>query len=236
MSILVSLGLSALSFFNVKVIEPAKEFFPEKQEMTENYHVQHASYYYSTKGELLKSENNNSNEDEFYVKINPKLTIKIDIEGGSSSFMGKEIGYLARILSAESLTYVKNGKAQAISMFARVCIAESIRNRKESQFGFFSKYNTYRDVIIHTGYAVYAKEFKYTKKWIANPIAKKRFVEEVLPIAVFEYFNKTNFTDGATGFITPAKLSKEKYLAFQKRILIQIMGIDPYYEFTFWKY
>jgi len=121
-------------------------------------------------------------------------------------------------------------------MFTRVCIAESIRNRKESDFGFYSRYNNYKNVIYYTGYATYAKEFKYTQNWLHNSVAKKRFIEEVLPVAIFTYFNQTNFTDNATGFITPAKLSIQKYNAFKKRTLIHIDGIDPYNEFTFWKY
>jgi hypothetical protein len=236
MSILVSLGISVLSMFNIEVVEPPKEYFPEKQEITNNYHIQHADYYYSLRGELIETKNNDSDEDHFYVKINKNFSIPIDLSGKNKSLISTDIGYLARILSAETLTYVKKGQAMHIDMFTRVCIAESIKNRKESQMGFYANYNTFKDVILHTGYATYAKEFRYTEKWLNNNVAKKRFVEEVLPVAIFEYFNKTNFTNGATGFITPAKLSRTKYLAFQKRKLIEIKGIDPYYEFTFWKY
>lgn len=236
MSLLTTIGLGTLTFLNVNVLNPPKEFFPEKQEIINENQITYSDYYYSEKGELTESEPNNLSQNRFYVKLNNKFSVPIDITGTSKSLMCTEIGYLARILAAESLTYVQNGHAKNISMFTRTCIAESIRNRKESALGFYAKYNKYRDVIYYTGYATNAKEFKYTKNWLKNPIAKKRFVEEVLPVAIFTYFNNTDFTDDATGFITPAKMSVSVYNAFKKRTLIEIIGIDPYNEFTFWKY
>ncbi len=236
MSILATIGLSAFTFLNVNFVEPAKAFFPEKQEIPAQNQQIYSDYYYSELGELIETKPNDEKTNRFYVKINNKFPIPIDITGTSRSLMSTEIGYLARILSAESLTYVSHGKAKEISMFTRVCIAESIKNRKDSDLGFYAKYNKYKDVIYHTGYAIYAKQFKYTSSWLRNPIAKTRFVEEVLPVAIFVYFNNTDFTDDATGFITPAKLTVQTYNAFKKRTLIRIKGIDPYNEFTFWKY
>jgi len=236
MNIITTIGLGAITFFNFNTVEAEKDYFPEKQEIFGKSHVSYTDYYYSENGDLLESEANNTGSNRFFVKINNKFPIPIDITGTSKSLISTEIGYLARILAAESLTFVQNGKAKNISMFTRVCIAESIKNRKESEFGFYANYNSYKAVIYHTGYATYAKEFKYTKSWIKNAIAKKRFVEEVLPVAVFIYFHETDFTENATGFITPAKLSVAKYNAFKKRKLICIDGIDAYNEFTFWKY
>lgn len=236
MSIFTTIGLSALTFLNVNVLNPPKEFFPEKQEITSENQITYSDYYYSEIGELTESEANNISEDRFYVKISNKFSVPIDITGTNKSLMSTEIGYLARILAAESLTYVQNGQAKNISMFTRVCIAESIKNRKESALGFYAKYNKYRDVIYYTGYATNAKEFKYTKSWLKNRIAKERFIEEVLPVAIFTYFNDSEFTNEATGFITPSKMSISLYNAFKKRTLIEVIGIDPYNEFTFWKY
>jgi len=237
MSTIISIGIGILSFFTeIEKVEAPKEFYPTQQSVSTNLYQEYSDFYYSTKGELLQIKKNNSDHDNFYIKFNDLVDYKISVDGKSQNIISNEVGYLARILSAESLTYVKKGKVYKVSMLARVCIAESIRNRKESDFGFFAKYNTYKSVISYTGYATYAKQFRDTKSWLKHPIAKKRFIEEVLPAAIFVYFNKTNFTNNATGFITPVKLSSEKYKAFQKRKLIYIDGVDPYYEFTFWKY
>ncbi len=236
MSLLATISLTAMNLLGVEVYEPPTAYFPEQQEITSDNIACFSDYIYSQKGELIEVRKNEVRENRFYVKINDILKIAIDISPTKKYSPGAEIGYLARILSAESLTTVIHGKIKHISMFTRVCIAETIRNRKNSQLGFYAKYNTYRDVILYTGYATNGREFKQTKDWLKNAIARERFVEEVLPAAIYVYFNETNFTNKATGFFTPAKMTKEKYNAFKKRTLIEIIGIDPYYEFTFWKY
>jgi hypothetical protein len=236
MSILATISLTAMNLFGVEVYEPPTAYFPEKQEVTSDNIACFSDFIYSQNGELLEVRKNDKKENRFYVKINDLIKISIDISPYAKNSVGAEIGVLARILSAESLTTVIHGRVKHINMFTRVCIAETIRNRKNSQFGFFAKYNTYRDVILYTGYATNSREFKQTKDWLRNAIARERFIEEVLPAAIYVYFNQTEFTNEATGFFTPAKMSKEKYNAFKKRTLIEIVGIDPYYEFTFWKF
>ena len=232
----MTIGLAISSFAGkIEKIEAPKMPIIEKQVVADENISSYEQYYFSTDGELIKVKPS-ENENKFFVKVDNFTTVEIDINGNSNLQISNEIGYLARILAAESLTFVKNGKVYRISMFTRLCIAESIRNRKESYLGYFSKYNTYKEVILYTGYATNAKEFRYTNQWLKNIIAKRRFIEEVLPVAVYEYFHKTDFTNKAIGFFTPVKISKQKYNAFGKRTLIHIEGIDPLYEFTFWKF
>ncbi len=230
----IGLAISSLAGKIEKIEAPTMPVIEQQVVSKENI-SSYAEYYFSTEGKLVKVKPT-ENENKFFVKVDNFTTVEIDVAGHSNLQISNEIGYLARILAAESLTFVRNGKVYKISMFTRLCIAESIRNRKESDFGYFSKYNTYKDVILYTGYATNAREFRYTKQWLKNIIAKRRFIEEVLPVAIYEYFHKTDFTGDAIGFFTPVKISKEKYNAFGKRTLIHIEGIDPYYEFTFWKF
>ncbi len=210
--------------------------YPAKQSANNQTFSQSCDYIYSQRGNLISVSKNNTYQDNFYVQTADDELVRLDLDGSTKVSVSSEIGYLARILSAESLVYTKKGNCYNVSMFTRVCIAESIKNRKNSNFGFFANYKTYRGVILYTGYATYAKEFSRTYQWLQNSVAKMRFVEEVLPVAIFIYFNDTNFTDNATGFITPAKLSSDKYQKFQNRNLITIDNIDAFYEFTFWKY
>lgn len=235
MKILLFFNLITSLLVNNKT-EITDNFFPSEQIAEENTFNYTSDYIYSTTGELIEANENNSGQDNFFVLNDTNELVKINLIGSKITSIGSEIGYLARILSSEALIYEKDGTYHDISMFTRVCIAETIRNRKNSDFGFYGNYNTYRNVIFYTGYATYGKEFKDTYKWLENKVAKKRFVQEVLPPAIFIYFNETNFTNNATGFITPAKISSEKYNKFKKRNLIEIENIDPYYEFTFWKY
>ncbi len=236
MSLIIAIGLSAAgSLFNLDLGNIESDYYPEKQIVVETNFSVYSDYVYNLEGQLVMSEPNGLHEDRFYVQINTIFKIPIVISGNAKTSADAEIGYLARILAAESLVYVKQGTAHKISMFTRVCIAESIKNRKNSDFGSYAKYDTYRDVILYTGYATSAKEFNNTKSWLSHPIAKQRFIEEVLPVAIFVFFNDTDFTNNSTGFFTPAKLSKDVYNAFKKHKLVEINGIDPYYEFTFWK-
>ncbi len=216
--------------------EAATAKIPEIQTAENETLKYSSSYIYNTSGELLYSSKNNFNENKFFIKNEKNKLIKIDLKGSNKDDISSELGYLSRMLAAEALIYVKNGKSYNISMFTRICIAETIKNRKNSEFGFYKKYNSYRSVIEYTGYATYAKEYYDTQNWLKNHIAKKRFIQEVIPAAIFVFFNETNFTSGATGFFTPAKITNERYNRFKKRQLIKIENIDPYYEFTFWKY
>ena len=216
--------------------ELKENYFPLEQTVEASTLNYYSDYIYSTDGKLVEVKENNSRQDNFYVKTDDNEIVEINLLGSKVTSASSEIGYLARILAAEALIYEKNGFYFNISMLTKVCIAESIRNRKNSNFGFYANYDTYRNVIFYTGYATYAKEFIDTKSWLKNQVAKARFIQEVLPAAIFVYYNDTNFTNNSTGFITPSKLSLEKYNKFKKRTLVEISGIDPYYEFVFWKY
>jgi hypothetical protein len=235
MNILLFFNLITSLLVNDKT-EIAENFFPTEQIAEKDALNYSSDYVYSSNGELIEALENKSGQDKFFVITDDNELVEINLIGSKITSIGSEIGYLARILSSEALIYEKSGSYHNISMYTRVCIAESIRNRKNSDFGFYADYKTYRSVIFYTGYATYGKEFKDTHKWLKNQVAKKRFVQEILPPAIFIYFNETNFTNNATGFITPSKLTLEKYNKFKKRNLIEIANIDPYYEFTFWKY
>ena len=218
---------------NADVVENS---FPAAQVVDVNSFSNNSNYIYSTDGKLVDVYRNNFGYDKFFVQLNFNKFIEIDLSNSDIVDASSEIGYLARILSAEALVYTKNGSYYNISMFTRVCIAESIKNRKNSDFGFYAKYNTYKSVILYTGYATNANEYRNTKSWLNHNIAKKRFIQEVLPAAIFVYYNNTDFTSSATGFITPSKMSSSLYNKFKKRTLVEVDGIDPYYEFVFWKY
>lgn len=237
MSTLLLIGLNTIAtLFGTNNKSTNEETFPEKQIAEEQTFLQSANYYYSKNGKLIKTETTNYENDNFFVITDQDQIIEIKLTNSNKITHGNEIGYLARILSAESLIYEKEDKVFNISMFTRICIAESIKNRKNSNLGFYKNYKTYKSVITYTGYATNAKQYTNTYLWIENKIAKKRFVQEVLPAAIYIYFNNSNHTNGATGFITPAKMSSDMYQKFKKRNLIEIPGIDPYYEFTFWRY
>lgn len=210
-------------------------YYPTKQTVVSEYLNSNMDYIYSTYGQLIEIRQNNEGSNQFYVQINEFLLVKIDLNN-SNSTMSSELGYLSRILAAESLTAQFSDYSKNISMYTRVCVAQTIRNRKNSNIGTWSKYKTYRDIILKTGYATSAYEFKETEKWLEKPIALKRFTEEVLPVAIFVFFNKTDFTNNAVGFYTPAKTSDEIAELFTNTKTIEIKGVDPYYEFTFWKF
>jgi len=112
MSIITTIGLSAVTFLNINFIKPAEDFYPSKQEIPQENEIVYSDYYYSQLGELMESEKNHSNRNRFFVKISNNFSVPIDITGTSKSLMSTEIGYLARILSAESLTFIQNGKAK----------------------------------------------------------------------------------------------------------------------------
>ncbi|MBN2891826.1 MAG: hypothetical protein JXL97_08165 [Bacteroidales bacterium] len=236
MNTLLLLGINALATFFLSSTIENENNFPRRQDANEETFLQKSDYVYSETGQLVEHFQNEKNEDRFFVLVDNDEKIEINLTGSKIIDSSSEIGYLARILAAEALIYEKDGFYYNISMFTRICIAESIKNRKNSDFGFYKNYNSYRNIIFYTGYATNAKEFKETHTWLKNTIAKKRFVEEVLPVAIYVYFNDTYLTSGATGFITPAKLTSDMYQRFQKRTIIEIENIDPYYEFTFWKY
>lgn len=235
MKTILFLGLNAIASLFVTDKTELELEFPEQQAANEETFVSYSDYVYSSSGRLISAEKNDSYEDNFFIQTEDEI-IEIDLNGSKEATASSEIGYLARILATEALVYTKNGNYYNISMFTRICIAESIKNRKNSDFGFYANYDTYRSVIFYTGYATNGNEFTNTKQWLNHRIAKMRFVEEVLPVAIFTYFYETNYTSGATGFITPAKMSSDMYQRFKKRVLIEIPNIDPYYEFTFWKY
>jgi len=237
MNTILLLGLNTIiSLFVSNNFTSDGEIFPQMQVADQQAFAKSSDYFYSYTGELIEYSFNNQADDRFFVNTQNNSVIEIQLTNSTKKTHGREIGYLARILSAEALVSVKNGYAQNISMYSRICIAESIKNRKNSDFGFYKNYTSYRSVITYTGYATNAREFIYTRSWLNNQVAKKRFVQEVLPAAIFVYFNDSDYTNGATGFITPAKMSNTMYQNFAKRTLIEIKGIDPYYEFTFWKY
>ena len=235
MKTLFLLNIISLLFGNEN-FESIETTFPSKQTAEAHSLNYHSNYIYSTDGQLIESSENTSKHDKFYVRINNNKSIEINLSNLTEVNESSEIGYLARILSAESLVYTKQGSYFNISMFTRVCIAESIKNRKNSDFGFYAKYNTYKSVIFYTGYATSANEFKNTQSWLNHRIAKTRFIQEVIPVAIYVYYNETDFTNNSTGFITPAKMSSTLYNKFKKRTLVEVEGIDPYYEFVFWKY
>ncbi|MBN2662054.1 MAG: hypothetical protein JXR68_00270 [Bacteroidales bacterium] len=237
MSTILLIGLNTIiTLFGTNYTNTNNETFPEKQIAEEQILLQSANYYYSQNGKLIKTETNNSEADKYFVIIDQDRVIEIKLTNSNKIVHGNEIGYLARILSAETLIYEKNDKVYNISMFTRICIAETIKNRKNSNLGFYKNYKTFKSVITNTGYATNAKQYTKPFTWMENKIAKKRFVQEVLPAAIYIYFYNTNHTNGATGFITPAKMSTDMYQKFKKRTLIEIPGIDPFYEFTFWRY
>lgn len=236
MKTLLLLSLNTIaSLFVVDNADDNNVSFPDKQITEDHTLIKNSDFYYSQTGQFVESKNNSSYSDRFFVYTNTNDTVEIKLTNTNKVSHGYEIGYLARILSAETLVYEKHNKAYNVSMYARVCIAESIKNRTLLDYGYYERYNSYKSVITNTGYATNAKEYRNPYSWLENKIAKKRFVQEVLPVAIYVYYNETNFTNGATGFITPAKMSNEMYQRFQKKQLIEIKGIDPFYEFTFWK-
>ncbi len=229
-AIAVSFGtsISALLLLSKK----KDEEYPKKQIADKQCLKSFSDYFYSTNGILENCRINNLGKDRFFVKTKPRQ-IQILFNCSYDSY-ACEIGVLCKILSAETLISDK-GK---ISMFTRLCIAESIKNRKKSQFGFYTNYNTFNSVIKHTGYATYSDYFKNFTSKMQNSYTKKRIIEEVIPIAIFTYFNDTSYTNNATGFFTPVKLSSDKLKKFYtpEKTIIKIKGIDNEKEFTFWKY
>ncbi len=163
---------------------------PQQQTVNNETFLQTTDYIYSVTGGIVETKENNTYSDNFYVETEKNELIKISINDTKQIETGSEIGYLARILAAEALIYEKSGNYYNISLFTRICIAETIKNRKNSDFGFYKNYKSYRSVIIYTGYATYAKEFQNTQTWLKNVVAKKRFVQEVLPAAIYVYLTK----------------------------------------------
>lgn len=213
-------------------------YYPSRQSVSQEYLSTSNDYIYSTDGQLMEIVANDIKNNRFFVKVQNIVLIEIELKEDDRELpgLGAEIGYLARILSSETLTSGKMDNAKRVSMFARVCVAETIKNRKKSELGFFAKYRTYRDVIKYTGYATNLVEYYDTQNWLKSPIAFKRFTEEVLPAAIFVFFNNTNFTNNAIGFYTPAQMREGRILDFAGVKSYEISGIDPYYEFTFWKF
>lgn len=215
-----------------------QNYYPSKQNTTHKILNTANDYIYSTNGEIIEIIPNDTKNNRFFVKVQNIVLIEVELTEDQRELpgLGAEIGYLARILCSETLTSGNTENAKRISMFARVCVAETIKNRKKSDLGYFAKYRTYRDVISFTGYATNMIEYYNTPKWLNSTIALKRFTEEVLPAAIFVFFNNTNFTNNAIGFYTPAQMREGRILDFSGVRSFEISGIDPYFEFTFWKF
>lgn len=209
-----------------------------KQKIPSTYLNGNYSFYYNIYGQIIKITENQNLGSRYFVKFDDffEIEIKLDEDDVNPYDIGVELGYLARILAAEAMTAHVDNNSKKISTFTQICIAETIKNRVKSQVGFFSYYKTYKDVVLKTGYAINRIEFRETRKWLKNAYSHKRFLEEILPVSIFVFFNNTDFTKGAIGFYTPAKSDPEKIKILQQYKTISIEGIDPTYEFVFWRF
>lgn len=189
--------------------------------------------YINTKGEIIKRELNNLANDNFYIFLTHKTFIPIGLES--------DLGYLARAVLSEAGGATTNGKT--ISFKAKLAVAEVIKNRKIDNtpnsakykyLRYFSKYNTYKSVILNTGFdGIKKSEFLTPFKHYKEFGFRDEFIK-CFQSAVFVYYNEINLTQNSFFFYTPSRVTKPRSWSFLYEV--NVLGVEPYFEFSFLKF
>ena len=196
--------------------------------------------------------NDGIDDGKIYVESSGgEVSFGVGVLTGGSQFsemdLNSELGVMSRAVYGEAGGETIHTKGKVISEEAKLGVAEVIRNRANDdttngeQYGYsryFSKYNTYSNVVENTGFdATSSEKFKdpigYYRSDNNPKQAKSEFLKSV-SASLKAHYQKTNSTQGSMYFITPAEASKPS--SWKSMEKVDVTGVNPQTEFTFYKF